>query len=214
MRCSAPTACGRRHRARARVARAALERLLARAPHPRGCGASDTPTARRARRAWGRRCSADPALHGRAARGAPLRRRRAGVHALSHVTGGGIAANLARVLPDGVGSSSSAHVGPPPVFRVLADLGGLALADAEGTWNLGIGMLRGGRAGVGDRLRAAPRLAWVCRPGRWNGRAGTTIAAHPSRTAGCAERRVSTAEPFGSAGPTRPDGARGPTRAK
>ena len=30
---------------------------------------------------------------------------------------------------------------PLPVFRVLADLGGLDLSATEGTWNLGIGFL-------------------------------------------------------------------------
>ena len=65
-----------------------------------------------------------------------------GIHALSHVTGGGIAANLARVLPRGAwvevdrGSWS-----PPGVFRVLSDWAGSSLQSAEGTWNLGIGML-------------------------------------------------------------------------
>ena len=64
------------------------------------------------------------------------------IHALSHVTGGGIAANLARVLP--VGSwveIDRASWSPQPVFRVLAEWGGLALADTEGTWNLGVGMI-------------------------------------------------------------------------
>lgn len=64
------------------------------------------------------------------------------VHALSHVTGGGIAANLARVLP--VGSwveLDRAGWSPPEVFRVLAEWGGLALAETEGTWNLGVGMI-------------------------------------------------------------------------
>ena len=65
-----------------------------------------------------------------------------GVHALSHVTGGGIAANLARVLPRDAGSRSTASTwSPPPVFRVLADLGDLDLESTEGTWNLGIGFL-------------------------------------------------------------------------
>ena len=63
------------------------------------------------------------------------------VHALSHVTGGGIADNLARVLPLGswveVERSSWA---PHDVFRALADMGGITLADTEGTWNLGVGM--------------------------------------------------------------------------
>jgi phosphoribosylformylglycinamidine cyclo-ligase len=64
------------------------------------------------------------------------------LHALSHVTGGGIAANLARVLPAGSWVElDRASWSPPPVFRVLAEWGGLALADTEGTWNLGVGLL-------------------------------------------------------------------------
>jgi phosphoribosylformylglycinamidine cyclo-ligase len=64
------------------------------------------------------------------------------VHALSHVTGGGIAANLARVLPQGSWVDvDRATWSPPPVFRVLADLGDLSLESTEGTWNLGIGFL-------------------------------------------------------------------------
>ena len=65
-----------------------------------------------------------------------------GVHALSHVTGGGIAANLARVLPQDTWVEVDRSTwSPPPVFRVLADLGELELDATEGTWNLGIGFL-------------------------------------------------------------------------
>ena len=65
-----------------------------------------------------------------------------GVHALSHVTGGGIAANLARVLPqDAWVEVERSTWSPPPVFRVLADLGEIELTATEGTWNLGIGFL-------------------------------------------------------------------------
>jgi phosphoribosylformylglycinamidine cyclo-ligase len=65
-----------------------------------------------------------------------------GVHALSHVTGGGIAANLARVLPQGLWVEVDRSTwSPPPVFRILADLGDLELEDTEGTWNLGVGFL-------------------------------------------------------------------------
>jgi phosphoribosylformylglycinamidine cyclo-ligase len=65
-----------------------------------------------------------------------------GVHALSHVTGGGIAANLARVLPQGSWVEVDRSTwSPSPVFRVLADLGDLDLEETEGTWNLGIGFL-------------------------------------------------------------------------
>ncbi len=64
------------------------------------------------------------------------------VHALSHVTGGGIAANLARVLPQDTWVELDRSTwSPPPVFRVLADLGDLDLESTEGTWNLGIGFL-------------------------------------------------------------------------
>ena len=88
------------------------------------------------------------------------------VHALSHVTGGGIAANLARVLPPHAwveidrGSWS-----PDAVFRVLADLGRVALADTEGTWNLGIGMFAVVESGSADRvihaLEASGLPAWI-----------------------------------------------------
>jgi len=65
-----------------------------------------------------------------------------GVHALSHVTGGGIAANLARVLPQGTWVEVDRSTwSPHPVFRVLADLGELDLEATEGTWNLGIGFV-------------------------------------------------------------------------
>jgi phosphoribosylformylglycinamidine cyclo-ligase len=64
------------------------------------------------------------------------------VHAFSHITGGGIAANIARVLPIGSWAElDRASWSPAPVFRVLADLGGMKLTETEGTWNLGIGMI-------------------------------------------------------------------------
>jgi phosphoribosylformylglycinamidine cyclo-ligase len=63
------------------------------------------------------------------------------VHALSHVTGGGIAANLARVLPQGAWVEvERSSWSPQTVFRALAELGGLGLGETEGTWNLGVGM--------------------------------------------------------------------------
>lgn len=65
-----------------------------------------------------------------------------GVHSLSHVTGGGIAANLARVLPRGTWVDVDRSTwSPSPVFRVLSDIAGTSLESSEGTWNLGIGFL-------------------------------------------------------------------------
>jgi phosphoribosylformylglycinamidine cyclo-ligase len=63
------------------------------------------------------------------------------VHSLSHVTGGGIAANLARVLPLGSWVEVDRSTwSPSPVFRVLSDMAGSTLESSEGTWNLGVGM--------------------------------------------------------------------------
>lgn len=65
-----------------------------------------------------------------------------GVHAFSHVTGGGIAANLARVLPIGSWVELERSTwSPQPIFRVLSEWGGMALTETEATWNLGIGMI-------------------------------------------------------------------------
>ncbi|WP_349899850.1 phosphoribosylformylglycinamidine cyclo-ligase [Parafrigoribacterium soli] len=87
------------------------------------------------------------------------------IHALSHVTGGGIAANLARVLPLGSWAElDRSSWSPAPVFRVLAEMGGMRLEDAEGTWNLGIGMIAvvaaDAVAGTIDRLAATGIPAW------------------------------------------------------
>jgi phosphoribosylformylglycinamidine cyclo-ligase len=62
------------------------------------------------------------------------------VHSMSHITGGGIAANLARVLPKGLSLSVDRSTWTPlPVFQVLSPWGGFSLESVEGTWNLGLG---------------------------------------------------------------------------
>jgi phosphoribosylformylglycinamidine cyclo-ligase len=78
------------------------------------------------------------------------------VHALSHVTGGGIAANLARVLPHGSWVEVDRSTwNPPAVFRVLADMSGDTLESTEGTWNLGIGMFGVVRADAASAVISA-----------------------------------------------------------
>lgn len=65
-----------------------------------------------------------------------------GVHAFSHITGGGLAANIARVLPDhctAVVDRSSWTL--PPLVRYLGERGGIAEAELERTFNMGIGMV-------------------------------------------------------------------------
>ncbi len=88
------------------------------------------------------------------------------VHALSHVTGGGIAANLARVLPRGSWVEVDRSTwSPQPVFRVLAEWGGITLGDSEGTWNLGVGMFAvvapEAASSVTHALTASGLPAWV-----------------------------------------------------
>ena len=64
------------------------------------------------------------------------------VHAYSHITGGGLAANLARVLPVGLAATvdRSAWI-VPPVFDVVRGLGQVPWGDLESTLNLGVGMV-------------------------------------------------------------------------
>jgi len=63
------------------------------------------------------------------------------VHALAHVTGGGIAGNLVRVLPTGMRATIQLGGERPPLFRWLIETGGIPEEDARSAFNLGIGMV-------------------------------------------------------------------------
>ncbi|WP_127125924.1 phosphoribosylformylglycinamidine cyclo-ligase [Georgenia sp. SYP-B2076] len=64
------------------------------------------------------------------------------VHAFSHVTGGGLAANLARVLPRGlVADVDRSSWVVPPIFELVRRLGQVPWQDLQNTLNLGIGMV-------------------------------------------------------------------------
>jgi phosphoribosylformylglycinamidine cyclo-ligase len=89
------------------------------------------------------------------------------VHAISHVTGGGLAGNLARVMP----GSCEVRIdrttwSPPPIFDLIATLGKVSEADMEATFNLGVGMvlvLPADAADAGLSLLARRGVpAWVC----------------------------------------------------
>lgn len=99
----------------------------------------------------------------------------ADVHAFTHVTGGGLAANLARVLPGGtVADVDRGTWQVPPVFDVVRRLGDVPWADLERTLNLGVGMVAVvGAAGADRTLALAGELGlrpWVL---------GTVTAAEP-----------------------------------
>ncbi|MDR2374347.1 MAG: phosphoribosylformylglycinamidine cyclo-ligase [Bifidobacteriaceae bacterium] len=64
------------------------------------------------------------------------------LRALAHVTGGGLAANLSRVLPAALGAVVSRAAWPVgPVFQVLHAAGHVAWPDLERSLNLGLGMV-------------------------------------------------------------------------
>jgi phosphoribosylformylglycinamidine cyclo-ligase len=64
------------------------------------------------------------------------------VHSVSHITGGGIAANVARVMPEWAALDiNRATWAPQPVFGYLMNGGGIERAEAERTFNMGIGMV-------------------------------------------------------------------------
>ncbi len=61
---------------------------------------------------------------------------------LAHITGGGFADNVSRILPDGVGAEIDAGSWTlPAVFRWLMEHGGIAPGDMASTFNCGIGMI-------------------------------------------------------------------------
>jgi phosphoribosylformylglycinamidine cyclo-ligase len=64
------------------------------------------------------------------------------VHAFAHVTGGGLTANLTRVLPPGlVPGIDITSWSPEPVFGLIAARGQVSAAEMERTFNLGVGMV-------------------------------------------------------------------------
>ncbi len=90
----------------------------------------------------------------------------ADVHAMAHVTGGGLAANLARVLPAGLTARLDRSTwSPQPVFGLVGRLGGVSEAELERTLNMGVGMAAVLPAEGADRaveiLAAHGVAAWV-----------------------------------------------------
>ena len=64
------------------------------------------------------------------------------VHAFSHVTGGGLAANLARVIPDDLHAIvDRATWTPDPIFDLVGRTGQVERLELEKTLNMGVGMI-------------------------------------------------------------------------
>jgi phosphoribosylformylglycinamidine cyclo-ligase len=88
------------------------------------------------------------------------------IHALAHITGGGLLENVPRVLPDGLSARirrDSWHV--PPLFRVLQREGGVAEEEMFRAFNMGVGMVAvvapEGADDTLHRLHEAGESAWV-----------------------------------------------------
>jgi len=97
------------------------------------------------------------------------------LHALAHITGGGMPGNLVRVLPAGAEAVVDAGGWPwPALFRVLMRAGDVSLGEMRRVFNLGIGMIAvAGRDDAEAAIAAAKRAgieAWII----GEVRAGTT----------------------------------------
>ena len=106
-------------------------------------------------------------------------------HAMSHITGGGLAANLERVLPSElVATIDRGSWTPQPIFDVVRRVGSVAQPDLEKTLNCGVGMVA--LTAPDDADRAIALLAghgvdaWVC------GEVGLASAASDAAAGGSA----------------------------
>jgi len=88
------------------------------------------------------------------------------VHAFAHITGGGLTANIARVLPAGLAVSVDwSSWTPPEVFTVLSARGNVTPEEMERTFNMGVGMVaivdRAAVEATLSALAATGEHAWV-----------------------------------------------------
>jgi phosphoribosylformylglycinamidine cyclo-ligase len=95
------------------------------------------------------------------------RGRNADLHALSHITGGGLAENLARVIPPRLSAVvDRATWTPPQVFDLVGSVGDVPREELERTFNQGIGMVAVVAPDAADEsvrvLNDRGVSAWVC----------------------------------------------------
>ncbi len=110
------------------------------------------------------------------------------VRAMAHITGGGFAANLARVVPAGLCARIDRSTwAPAPVFGLVGTLGGVDQLELERTLNMGVGMAAVvAPEGVAATLRLLGTRglpAWVC---------GEIVAGDSADSAGAAVADAST----------------------
>lgn len=87
------------------------------------------------------------------------------LHALCHVTGGGLVGNLPRVLPDGTVAKVRLDHDVPRIFRLIARGGPVDEAEMRRTFNLGIGLVAVVASSASDAavraLAALGEKAWA-----------------------------------------------------
>jgi len=84
------------------------------------------------------------------------------LHALAHITGGGIPGNLVRALAEGCEAVVDARAWRwPPVFRVLMRAGAVSLGEMRRVFNLGIGMIAVAARDDTEAVIAAAKRAGV-----------------------------------------------------
>jgi phosphoribosylformylglycinamidine cyclo-ligase len=79
------------------------------------------------------------------------------VHAMSHVTGGGLPGNVPRVLPDGTGLRLEGAWDRTPIFDLVQRAGQIDAGEMRRTFNLGVGYVV--VVAPGDAPRALEALA-------------------------------------------------------
>ncbi|MDH7453876.1 phosphoribosylformylglycinamidine cyclo-ligase [Luteimonas composti] len=95
------------------------------------------------------------------------------IHAMAHVTGGGLTENIIRVVPDGLGLDIDASAWSlPPVFDWLQREGGVAREEMWRTFNCGIGFVL-----LADRDSVAALGGELARLGLAHWRIGEVVAA-------------------------------------
>jgi phosphoribosylformylglycinamidine cyclo-ligase len=90
----------------------------------------------------------------------------ADVRTFAHITGGGMAANVARVIPKGLAARLDRGTWTPaPVFSMIAQRGRVERVEMEKTFNMGVGMVAVVAAEDADRVLAVLTArhvpAWV-----------------------------------------------------
>ena len=86
--------------------------------------------------------------------------RAGGVHALAHITGGGLTENIPRVLPEGAGIDINLDAWDlPGVFKWMAEVGNIEASEMLKTFNCGVGMVLAVDAGQAEALTALLKAA-------------------------------------------------------